>query len=228
MAGIDTRILVTNSDGIGRYLAIRTFPDHLTITDESTSQVMTIALTTTVEGENTGDQTAATVPLESTWGLLATDLQEAALELSGSVAAASGGNFIVLESDPMLPNATLLSEVEPEEFPTLNQDTTGTAANLSGTPDLPDGTTAATQAADDNTTKLATTAFVQQEISNDTTKSPVAGPGSSQSFTVGNFGCNGASPQGAYAVRADATDLATALTLLNQIRAALIANGITV
>lgn len=44
-------------------------------------------------------------------------------------------------------------------FPTLNQNTTGTAANLSGTPALPDGTTATTQSASDNSTKLATTAY---------------------------------------------------------------------
>jgi len=44
-------------------------------------------------------------------------------------------------------------------FPTLNQNTSGTAANLSGTPALPDGTTATTQAAADNSTKLATTAY---------------------------------------------------------------------
>lgn len=37
---------------------------------------------------------------------------------------------------------------------------TGTAANLSGTPALPNGTTGTTQAAGDNSTKLATTAFV--------------------------------------------------------------------
>jgi len=36
---------------------------------------------------------------------------------------------------------------------------TGTAANLSGTPALPNGTTATTQTAGDNSTKLATTAF---------------------------------------------------------------------
>jgi len=43
---------------------------------------------------------------------------------------------------------------------TLNQNTTGTAANLSGTPALPNGTTATTQSPGDNTTKLATDAFV--------------------------------------------------------------------
>src|ERR1035437_5372760 len=45
-------------------------------------------------------------------------------------------------------------------FPTLNQSTSGTAAGLSGTPALPDGTTATTQTGSDNTTKIATDAFV--------------------------------------------------------------------
>ena len=46
------------------------------------------------------------------------------------------------------------------DFPTLNQNTTGTASNLSGTPALPNGTTATTQTTGDNTTKIATDAFV--------------------------------------------------------------------
>jgi hypothetical protein len=43
---------------------------------------------------------------------------------------------------------------------TLTNNTSGTAANLSGTPALPSGTTATTQAPSDNSTKLATTAYV--------------------------------------------------------------------
>lgn len=46
---------------------------------------------------------------------------------------------------------------------TLSNNTTGTAANLSGTPLLPNGTTATTQTAGDNSTKLATTAYVRSE-----------------------------------------------------------------
>lgn len=46
------------------------------------------------------------------------------------------------------------------DFPTLNQNTTGTAVNLSGTPALPNGTTATTQSQADASTKLATTAYV--------------------------------------------------------------------
>jgi hypothetical protein len=50
------------------------------------------------------------------------------------------------------------------DVPTLNQNTSGTAANLSGTPALPNGTAATTQASTDNSTKLATTAFVQSAL----------------------------------------------------------------
>jgi hypothetical protein len=44
-------------------------------------------------------------------------------------------------------------------WPTFNQNTSGTAANLSGTPALPNGTTATTQAANSADTKLATDAY---------------------------------------------------------------------
>jgi hypothetical protein len=69
----------------------------------------------------------------------------------------AAGNLVVLNGSAQLPavSAALLTN-----FPTLNQNTTGTAANLSGTPTLPNGTAATTQTAGDNTTKLATTAFV--------------------------------------------------------------------
>jgi hypothetical protein len=53
----------------------------------------------------------------------------------------------------------VLSIAAAGDFPTLNQNTSGTASNVSGTPALPDGTTATTQAASDNSTKLATTAY---------------------------------------------------------------------
>lgn len=51
------------------------------------------------------------------------------------------------------------------DIPTLNQNTTGTASNLSGTPSLPNGTTATTQTTGDATTKLATDAFVGTAVS---------------------------------------------------------------
>lgn len=64
------------------------------------------------------------------------------------------------------------------DFPTLNQNTTGTAANLSGTPALPNGTTGTTQSVADNTTKLATDAFV------------IANAGGTPAFSVVTGGTN--------------------------------------
>ncbi|MGD0826988.1 MAG: hypothetical protein ACLQED_09230 [Desulfobaccales bacterium] len=55
--------------------------------------------------------------------------------------------------------------IVPADIPTLNQNTSGTAANLSGTPSLPNGATATTQTAGDNSTKLATTAYVATAVS---------------------------------------------------------------
>jgi len=52
--------------------------------------------------------------------------------------------------------------------PTWNQDTTGTASNLSGTPALPNGTSATTQSVGDNSTKLATTAYIDGTMSEST------------------------------------------------------------
>lgn len=68
----------------------------------------------------------------------------------------AANNLVQLNGSAQLPavSAALLTN-----FPTLNQNTNGTAANLSGTPALPNGTTATTQAFGDTTTALATDAF---------------------------------------------------------------------
>lgn len=71
------------------------------------------------------------------------------------------------------------------DFPTLNQNTSGTAANLSGTPALPNGTTATTQTAADNSTKLATTAYVDGGLgSKVATSTTVNGHALSSNVTV--------------------------------------------
>jgi hypothetical protein len=76
---------------------------------------------------------------------------------------ALSGNIVVSASDittGTLPHAqlpTLLSG----DIPNNAANTSGTAANLSGTPALPSGTTAITQASSDNSTLLATTAYVR-------------------------------------------------------------------
>ena len=56
------------------------------------------------------------------------------------------------------------------KFPTLNQNTTGTAASLSAASALPNGTTATTQSAGDTSTKLATDGFVANSFA------PLASP----------------------------------------------------
>jgi len=57
------------------------------------------------------------------------------------------------------------SAIQAADVPTLNQNTSGTASNLSGTPALPNGTTATTQTTGDSSTKIATDAFVAAAIS---------------------------------------------------------------
>jgi hypothetical protein len=69
----------------------------------------------------------------------------------------SANNLVQLNGSSQLP---AVSAANLTNFPTLNQNTTGTAANLSGTPTLPNGASATTQTLGDNTTKLATDAFV--------------------------------------------------------------------
>ena len=67
----------------------------------------------------------------------------------------SGAGIIALEADSIT-----IDNLAAASVPTLNQNTTGTAANVSGTPALPNGTTATTQSAGTNNTTLATTAYV--------------------------------------------------------------------
>lgn len=65
--------------------------------------------------------------------------------------------------------------------PTLNQNTTGTAGNVSGTPALPNGTSGTTQAPGDNTTKLATDAYV---LANSVTATVTITTGASAGLTT--------------------------------------------
>lgn len=80
-------------------------------------------------------------------------------------AGLSGAQFLGALGTGIVKNTTttgVLSIAVAGDFPTLNQNTTGTASNLSGTPALPNGTTATTQSPADNSTKFATTAYVDQ------------------------------------------------------------------
>jgi len=78
--------------------------------------------------------------------------------------------------------APVISAANMTSFPTFNQNTTGTASNLSGTPTLPNGVTATTQSQADNSTKLSTTAYVDAGLS-----TKLSGTGSTSLVTVGDI-----------------------------------------
>ena len=79
-----------------------------------------------------------------------------AVAINRTTAALTLAGITLTTPDIGTPSAGTLTNCS---FPTLNQNTTGTASNVSGTPALPNGTTATTQAGSDNSTKLATTAY---------------------------------------------------------------------
>lgn len=93
-----------------------------------------------------------------------------ASNVTGVVSEANGGtgvnNTVGAAGHVLRSNNThyVDSAIQAGDVPTLNQNTTGTASNLSGTPALPNGTTGTTQAGGDATTKLATDAFVSNAI----------------------------------------------------------------
>ena len=121
-------------------LAVATYPS---LTEISYIKGLTSAIQTQLSGKAAVDQTMYI----GTTGV-AINRTTAALTLAG---------LTLTTPNLGTPSAGTLTNCT---FPTLNQNTTGTAANLSGTPTLPNGTLATTQGASDNSTKLATTAYV--------------------------------------------------------------------
>lgn len=110
-----------------------------------------------------------------------------ATTLTSSIALGNTGSDI-----PQLSGGLLSASVIPNNA----ANTSGTAANLSGTPALPNGTTATTQSPGDNTTKIATDAFVIANAGSlsGMTTGQVAIAGSSSTITssiaLGNTGTN--------------------------------------
>lgn len=110
-----------------------------------------------------------------------------ATTITSSIAIGNTGSSI-----PQLSSGLLNSAIIPNNA----ANTSGTAANLSGTPTLPNGTAAATQTAGDNTTKIATDAFViaNAGVISGLTTGQVAIAGGANSVTssiaLGNTGTN--------------------------------------
>lgn len=102
-----------------------------------------------------------------------------ALSQGGTGAATFGancvlGNFTGSTAPLTCTAAPAFSAANLTSFPTFNQNTTGTAANLSGTPAVPNGVTATTQSANSADNKLAT----DNSIINAFATPPTAGYGS--------------------------------------------------
>jgi len=121
--------------------------------------------------------TAPTVAVTNMTGTGSFSTSGNAGNVTGTVAIANGGtgaataaahtvfgNFTASTAAPGFTAAPTFSAANLTNFPTFNQNTTGTAANLSGTPALPSGTAGTTQTTGDNTTELATDAFVNASI----------------------------------------------------------------
>lgn len=104
----------------------------------------------------------------------------------------SGPQFLGALGTGIVKNTTttgVLSIAVANDFPTLNQNTSGTASNVSGTPALPNGTTATTQTAGDNSTKLATTAYARAAAPNSSYRTLLDSSGSHTAAKVaGTYG----------------------------------------
>ena len=123
----------------------------------------------TADGFNllASDGTTVLAKLDNNGNITAPNLGTASALNTGT----SSGDVPVLTTGGALP---AVSAANLTSFPTLNQNTTGTAANVSGTPALPNGTTASTQTAADDSTKLATTAYTDGAVSTETSRAETA------------------------------------------------------
>lgn len=117
----------------------------------------------------TGDGAASAAPAWDT--LLAADVPTLNQNTTGSAGSVTGLSVTAGKTLSVAKSMTLTAADDtgvytlPTGTKTLaatDSNISGTAANLSGTPALPNGTTATTQSASDNSTKLATTAYVDR------------------------------------------------------------------
>ena len=109
-----------------------------------------------VTGAGSGSVTSVSVATANGFaGTVATPTSTPAITVQTSITGVLKGNGTAISAasagtDYVIPSGNI----------------SGTAGNLSGTPALPNGTTATTQTAGDNTTKLATDAFVTTAVTN--------------------------------------------------------------
>lgn len=147
VAGTANQILVNNTTGSAQTGALTlTLVQNLAPANSPTFTNMTLSAMTTT----------GMTKYNSTTGAFSIGI--AGSDYSGGTAALGTG---ILKSTTSTGALTIAVAAD---FPLLNQNTTGTAANVSGTPALPNGTTGTTQTVGDATTKLATDQFVANAV----------------------------------------------------------------
>jgi hypothetical protein len=107
-----------------------------------------------------------------------------------SGAAESSPTVIAPDTNPGTKRWILQSQ-SASAIPTLNQSTSGTASNLSGTPALLNGVTATTQVLGDNSTKLATTAYSDRNAQNNVASINSKSPSQAVAMTAAASGSSG-------------------------------------
>jgi hypothetical protein len=146
-------------DGAGSITVNRTGSDTFTVSDGYTNTQGATSFTLV-----TGNTATLTNGAGTVWEVRINRADASKVATSTTVNGHPlSSNVVVSASDistGTLPHAQLPALVS-GDIPNNSANTNGTAANLSGTPALPNGTTATTQSTADNSTQLATTAFVQ-------------------------------------------------------------------
>lgn len=158
-----------NTSGAGQWSAlpitnVTATNTTLTLTGGGTSNVA-LALNLSNANTWTATQTIQTPVLgtSSTVGYVWTATNTSG---AGGWQASSGGGLADPGSNGIIKRTSLNTTAIAiaSDYPTLNQNTTGSAASLSAASALPSGTTATTQTSGDNSTKVATTAYVNSAV----------------------------------------------------------------
>jgi hypothetical protein len=93
---------------------------------------------------------------------------------TSATATVVGINSATIPASAKVLGTNALKQLIDASSTTISNDTTGTAANLSGTPTLPNGTSVVTQAQNDNSQKIASTQYVDTSLGGYYTKTEVS------------------------------------------------------